>query len=210
MDILFVIMKRYSIKENNKKGPIVKKNIKLEELLNLPQDVIKAHSKMLKGEGIFLIILGIAAITLPLLFAVAIEFILGTLFILAAFAGLARSFKAKNIPGTLFSIMTYILFLIAGITIIATPLLGVQILAVLLASFFIVSGFFKIIFAFHLKPGKGWGWALFDGVTAMVLGIVLFRTWPLAIWIVGIIVGIRLVILGNAMLMIANGLNKKS
>jgi uncharacterized membrane protein HdeD (DUF308 family) len=189
----------------------MKKNIKLEELMNLPEDVLKGHSKMLKGEGVFLIILGIAAVALPLICAITIDYLLGALFILAAFAGLARSFKTKNIPGTIFSVMTYILFLIAGITIITTPLLGVKILSVLLASFFIVSGFFKIIFAFSLKPAKGWGWPLFDGITAMFLGGLIFSTWPFsAVWIVGLIVGIRLVILGNAMLMIANGINQNS
>ena len=185
----------------------MKNNQQLEELMKLPEDILQGHSRMLKTEGIFFIILGVLAIALPLLCAITVEFLLGTLFILAGIMGLLRSFKSKDIPGTIFSILTYLLFLAAGTMILTTPLLGIKILAIILASFFIVSGFFKIIFAFQLKPGKGWTWTLFDGTISIILGIVIFENWPFsAIWIVGLLVGIRLIVLGNAMLMIARGL----
>ena len=189
----------------------MKKNLKLEELLKLPKEILKGHTKMFRMEGVFLIFLGIIAIALPLLCAVAIELLLGTLFILAGIAGLLRSFKSKDIPGTIFSILTYFLFLVAGIMVITKPLLGIKTLAIILGCFFLVSGFFKIIFAYNLKPAKGWGWTLFDGSVSIILGAIIFQNWPFsAVWIVGVIVGIRLIILGNAMIMIANGLKQST
>lgn len=182
-------------------------NQKLEALMQQPEEVIKGHTRMLKLEGIFFIILGISAIALPLLCAITIEFLLGTLFILAGLMGLLRSFKSKGIPGTIFSVLTYILFLLSGIMILTTPMLGIKIIAVILAFFFIGSGFFKMMFSFLLKPGKGWAWTLFDGIISIILGIIIFQNWPFsAIWIVGLMAGIRLILLGNAMLMIAKGL----
>jgi uncharacterized membrane protein HdeD (DUF308 family) len=188
-----------------------KTNVKLEELLKMPMEILQRHTKMLKWEGIFLILLGIAAIVMPLMFSVAIEFILGVLFIIAGLAGLERSFRAKDIPGTIFSIIMYLIFVVAGIMLIIHPMLGVMTIAAILGFFFFITGFFKMAFAFNIKPAKNWAWSLFDGIISIVLGGIIFTQWPSSAgWVVGLLAGIRLIFLGNAMIMISSGLQSSA
>lgn len=184
-----------------------KVNVKLEELLKMPMEVLQRHTKMLKWEGVFLILLGIVAIVMPLFFTVVIEIFIGSLLIIGGFAGLSRSFKAKDIPGAVFSMLTYLIFIAAGVLLIVRPLIGVMTLAIILGFFFLFSGLGKIAFALNLKPAKNWKWSLFDGILCIVLGGIIFAEWPSsAPWIVGLLVGIRLLFLGNAMIMISTGL----
>lgn len=190
-----------------KENYMEKPNVKLEELFKMPLETVQSHTRMLKWEGVVLILLGVLAIAMPLVFTKAIEFILGFLLILGGFSGLTRSFKAKDIPGTVFSIIMYLLFVGAGVLLIARPLIGVMTLAVIIGFFFFFSGFAKIAFALNLKPAKNWIWSLLDGVLCIVLGGIIFAQWPSsAPWIVGLLVGIRLLFLGNTMIMIASGL----
>lgn len=186
-----------------------KKNVKLEALFALPIETLKQHTGMLKWEGVVLILLGILAIAMPLVFTSAVEFILGVLLIIGGISGLSRSFKAKDIPGTIFSIIMYLLFVGAGVLLIARPLIGVMTLAVIIGFFFFFSGSAKIAFALNLKPAKNWGWSLVDGILCLILGVIVFAQWPYsAPWIVGLLVGIRLLFLGNAMIMVAIGLQQ--
>lgn len=186
----------------------VKVNVKLDELLKQPLEMLRKHIKVLKWEGLFFIILGIVAILMPLMFSLAIEFILGVLFVLAGLGGFVRSFKAKDVPGTIASILFYLVFLVGGTLLISKPLLGIKSLAVILGFFFIISGLFKIAFAHDVKPVKYWGWSMFDGLLCLALGIIIFAEWPSsAPWIIGLLVGIRLIFLGNSLIMIGCGLD---
>jgi uncharacterized membrane protein HdeD (DUF308 family) len=184
-----------------------KVNVKLEDLLKQPLEVLKKHTKMLKFEGVLMILLGVMAIVMPYLFSKLFELLFGILFIIGGLAGLTRSFKAKDIPGTIVSIIFYLLFVAAGALLISRPYIGVMTLAAILGFFFLVSGFLKAIFAFNIKPAKNWGWSLLDGIISIGLGAIIFSEWPYSgPIIVGIIVGIRLLFLGNSMIMIGSGL----
>ena len=133
--------------------------------------------------------------------------VFGIFFIIGGLAGLTRSFKAKVIPGTIVSIIFYLLFIAAGVMLISRPYIGVMTLAAIMGFFFLVSGFFKTIFAFNIKPAKNWGWSLLDGIISIGLGAIIFSEWPYSgPIIVGVIVGIRLLFLGNSMIMIGSGL----
>jgi uncharacterized membrane protein HdeD (DUF308 family) len=184
-----------------------KVNVKLEDLLKQPLEVLKKHTKMLKFEGVLMILLGVMAIIMPYLFSKLFELLFGIIFIIGGLAGLTRSFKAKDIPGTIVSIIFYLLFVAAGVLLISRPYIGVMTLAAILGFFFLISGFFKAIFAFNIKPAKNWGWSLLDGIISIGLGAIIFSEWPYSgPIVVGIIVGIRLLFLGNSMIMIGSGL----
>jgi uncharacterized membrane protein HdeD (DUF308 family) len=73
----------------------------------------------------------------------------------------------------------------------------------LFASFFTVIGTFRVIAAIRLKF-PNWGWAVFDGVVTLVLGILLWAEWPWSgIWFIGFAVGISLVLRGWSYVMFA-------
>ena len=93
-----------------------------------------------------------------------------------------------------------LLTLLVGLYMVVRPGLALATLTLVLAIYFFVDGIVEIIEAFDLKPLKGWGWMLFGGIVSVVLGIMIWRGWPdRSLLFVGILVGIKLIFAGWAM-----------
>ena len=78
--------------------------------------------------------------------------------------------------------------------------MGLATLTLVLAAYLFVDGVFEIIYAFRLRPIKGWGWTLFSGIAALVLGIMIWRQFPVSgMWAVGTIAGVHMIFAGSSM-----------
>jgi len=76
----------------------------------------------------------------------------------------------------------------------------------LIAIYFLVDGISEIIAAFKIKPDQGWGWVLFNGIIAVLLGFMIWRQWPVSgAWAIGILVGIHILITGWSMIILGTG-----
>ena len=92
------------------------------------------------------------------------------------------------------------LTLVAGGYLVARPGMGLATLTLVLAAYLFVEGVFEIIYAFRLRPIKGWVWTLFSGIAALALGFMIWRQFPVSgMWAVGTLAGIHLIFAGSAM-----------
>jgi uncharacterized membrane protein HdeD (DUF308 family) len=83
----------------------------------------------------------------------------------------------------------------------SSPATGIITLTIFLAAFFIVQGILECGMAFRMRPQSGWGWMLFSGIIALLLGILIFAGLPgTALWAIGLLVGINLLSSGIAYL----------
>ncbi len=49
-----------------------------------------------------------------------------------------------------------------------------------------------------------WGWVLFNGIITLILGIIIWRQWPVSgLWVIGLFIGIDLIISGWAWIMLS-------
>ncbi|MCD7935429.1 MAG: HdeD family acid-resistance protein [Tannerellaceae bacterium] len=72
------------------------------------------------------------------------------------------------------SLLVGVLFVIAGIMIMFTPIVSYITLSILFSMFLIIAGVLEIIFAVRNKENiAGWGWYLAGGIIDLVLGIYL-------------------------------------
>ena len=182
---------------------------KMSAILSFPEETLKTYVNSIKVEGILLIILGSLALLMPFLFARVLESFLGALFLLVGGLGLIRVVKTKIMPGTLFSGLLYLLFIVTGIIIFKHPYSGLSALATIIGVIFFISGFFKIAFALKVKPAKNWIWSLIDGIITLMLGIIIFSQWPVSgIVVISVMVGIKMLFLGYSMLMLSSGIKK--
>ena len=54
-----------------------------------------------------------------------------------------------------------------------------------------------MIAALRIKPDRGWGWLLFGGIVSLLLGLLIWREFPLSgTWAVGVLVGVKLLFAG--------------
>jgi uncharacterized membrane protein HdeD (DUF308 family) len=73
-------------------------------------------------------------------------------------------------------------------------------LAFMLALLFTIDGVLSTLNAIRVKPVKGWGWMLLNGLVALVLAVLLWIGWPEASpIIIGVFLGVYFLVAGLAM-----------
>jgi len=159
--------------------------------------------------GIALIALGVAAVVAPVVAGSALVIVIGFILLIAGAVPIVRELKAEASKERTIGLILGIITALAGIAIIGHPLFGLAFLTVLLVGYFIVEGVWKIVVSFRYKPATGWKWLLASGVLSLVLGLLIWRQWPVSgLWAVGVLVGVNLLGTGMALVTLASTLNK--
>jgi len=140
----------------------------------------------------------------PILVGFSLLWVLG---ILVAVAGLCRMFWAFQTGSLGKGVLVFAiggLTLLAGIVLLANPMFASGVLTIVLAIYFMVDGAAEIGAAFGQPRGSGRGLLLFGGTVSIVLGIMIWRQFPLSgVWAIGVLLGIKL--LFGGMIMVATG-----
>ena len=154
--------------------------------------------------GVLLMVLGLMAIASPLVTGVSVAYLVGTLMLIAGLGQCIFAFGARSFGSGLLKFLLGGLSVACGVVMIGHPLLGLGFLTLLLATYFVVEGIFEAVLAFQVRPVRGWGWTLLSGVVSVALGLLIWNQFPLSgVWAVGILVGIKLALLGVSMLVLS-------
>ena len=148
------------------------------------------------AEGIILIVLGLIAISLPLIAGLAATVFLGWLFLIAGFVGLLSTFRARRAPAFTWSLLSAVVALIAGVLLIWHPLQGLITLTFVLTGFFIADGILMIFIALshRRETSHRWEWMLVSGIADLVLAAVVIAGLPGTLgWALGLLVGIDMI-----------------
>lgn len=147
--------------------------------------------------GVIAVILGILAMLAPGLTGVSVTFLIGILVIAGGIIRMIWSFKMGSFGKGVLMFGIGLLTLVCGIALVANPLFASGVMAIVLAIYFIADGIFEISGSFLLRPVSGWGWMLFGGIVSIVLGIMIWRQFPLSgAWAIGTLLGIKLFFIG--------------
>ena len=172
-------------------------------------DVVKQASTVSILWGVLLIVLGMVAVGLPLLAAVAVTGLVAWLIVLAGVVHLVLAFRAHGAGSVIWKLLVGIAYLCFGGYLIVHPLVGVASLTLLLATLFLVEGVLDIILFFKMRPLQGSGWVLTDGLVTLVLGGMIYLQWPASsLWAIGTLVGISLIFSGVARVMMSLAVRK--
>ena len=147
--------------------------------------------------GVALAIFGILAIMAPLFAGTAVTILVGVLMIAAGITRGVFAFRAQTFGKGALAFLLGAIIALAGVLVLARPLVGLASLTVVLAAFFFADGLAEAMYAFQLRPVKGWGWLLFSGITSGLLGFLIMYQWPVSgVWAIGVLVGVRLIFTG--------------
>ena len=170
---------------------------------------IKRHSGLAMGLGIAIVIAGAMAIISPFIAGLSVTIAVGAMLIVAGVSRLFLAFKMGSLGRGVFVFVLGLLSVAAGGYLVFRPGIGLSALTLFLAAYFFVDGVFEIIWAFRLRPIKGWGWTLFSGIAALVLGIVIWRQFPISgMWAVGTIAGIHMIFAGSSMASLSHAVRR--
>ena len=161
-----------------------------------------AFAKNTKMVGIVMIIIGVLGILVPNFIGIAFNTYVGVMFLLAAVALTFNAWHTKKQNMSLW-FKPFVLVVLALI-IFSHPAIILGVLGLLIAIYFLISGFSAMIFAFELQSSAK-TLTLLNGFISFVLGVVVLTNWPFAsAWVIGLIIGITFLFDGISLLSIAN------
>lgn len=157
--------------------------------------------------GIVLIALGVAAVLTPVVAGSALVIVIGFILLLAGIVPIVRELKAEASMEKAIGLILGIITALTGIAVIGHPLFGLAFLTLLLVGYFVAEGVWKIVVSFRYKPATGWKWLLASGALSLILGLLIWRQWPVSgLWAVGVLVGVNLLGTGLALVTLASTL----
>ena len=143
--------------------------------------------------GVIQILTGILAIALPHIAGMAVSTIIGIVLLVAGGFQIVGAFRRGSFGSNIGGFLGGVLYLLVGILAIAHPLITLGALTLLAGMLLIFRGFLRIGASLEMKPIKGWGWVMFGGIVALLLGIMILFRWPYsAWWFIGTVIGIEL------------------
>ena len=158
---------------------------------------IKKNAGMSVLLGIVMLIMGVLSFAMPLVAGRAVATLVGVVLI---FAGAFQGFfaiKMGSLGKGLWTLVLSILTVVIGVLMISWTLFALATLTFVLAGYFAASGIFDIVWAIKLKPIKGWGMTLFLGILSLLIGVFVWRNFPIAgAGITGFYFGVRLILSG--------------
>ena len=167
------------------------------------------NTTLLMLMGILLVVFGALAIATPAVAGTAVVLTIGAVLLLAGLVQIVTGLRSEGWSNKLPPLVLGVIAAIGGLALLGEPWIGMAFIALLLAGVFAVEGTWKIIAAFGYRPASGWLAMLASGVLTLVLGVLIWRQWPLSgLWAVGILVGIDLLMTGVSMMTLASTIRR--
>lgn len=166
-------------------------------------DGIRDNAKLAVICGAVLIAVGTFAVMSPLVAGLSITIMVGVSLIIGGIGQCFLAFTAGALGRALLTFVVGALMTIAGAYMMTQPVAGLASITLLLVAYLVAAGLGELIVALQLRPANGWGWMLFNGMITLLLGMMLWRQFPLSgVWAVGVLFGIKMIFSGWALVFI--------
>jgi uncharacterized membrane protein HdeD (DUF308 family) len=151
--------------------------------------------------AILLILTGLCAIFMPLLAGIAATIAVGWLLFFAGIIHLFFGWHTRSAGAVIWKILVGVAYLFASFYMLTHPGRGLLTLSLVLAVYLFAEGVFEAVIYSLLRRLPGAGWFLVDAIITILLGIMIFASWPFSsVWAVGTLVGISILFSGIARL----------
>ncbi|MDP8299825.1 MAG: HdeD family acid-resistance protein [Candidatus Tantalella remota] len=173
------------------------------------ENQIKVSKGWFLAAGILLIIVGMAAISVPFIFTIALEVLVGWVLVISGIIQVAHSFKALDAGRCIIRLIGGLIYLAVGAVFLFFPLQGVMTLTLILAFLFIFEGLMKIVISLQHRPESNWVWLLVSGLAGIVIAAIIWAGWPsTSSWVIGLLVGINMIFGGMSLIMLSASLHE--
>lgn len=159
--------------------------------------------------AILMVLAGLFALALPWAASLGAVVVIGWLLIFSCAFQSLHAFQATGIGSILWKLLIALFYLVAGLYFLSHPVLGMAALTLAITIFFLAEGIADTFSYFRERKTAGAGWILLDGVVNLLLGVLIWRHWPSsALWAVGILLGISMLMTGMTRLMMTLALRR--
>jgi uncharacterized membrane protein HdeD (DUF308 family) len=170
---------------------------------SFPRDVSRRAGWSI-AMGMLTAAVGVVMIIYPLATAAASTLFVGSALIVAALAQLVFAFSSQTAGRFVLTLLLGVLYGIAGVSLVASPGIGVVTLTAVLGLMLIGEAVVETVMAFSLPAGAGRGGFLFNALFSLLLGGLILAQWPISsIWAIGTLVGVAVLFNGVTRAMIS-------
>ncbi|WP_067334817.1 HdeD family acid-resistance protein [Stappia indica] len=156
------------------------------------------------GLGIVLVIGGMLMIALPLASSIAVTLVIAIVFAIGGAVQIWHAFSVPGWGGFVWNIATGAIALAGGIAVYFNPVVGAAALTLVVAAILLAQGIAQILLAMKIRPHDGWGWVLFAGIVSALAGLCIWFEFPSsAVWVLGLLAGVSVLINGWSFIAIA-------
>lgn len=168
--------------------------------MNELESTLKTGGRNMTILGSIAIILGILAMLAPVMAGLSVAMAVGVLVVLGGILRMIWAVQTGSLDRGLLMFVIGALTLLCGIALLARPLFAAGFLTILLTIYLMVDGIFELVAGIRSRPLPGSVWMILGGVVSILLGIMIWRQYPLSgPWAVGILLGIKLFFIGLIM-----------
>jgi len=164
---------------------------------------VRKHTTWFLVVGIVLVILGMVAIGSAVAMTIVSVLFLGWLLIVGGVFEVVHGFSHRPWSGFFINLLGGVLYAVAGLVMVANPALAAVTLTLVIAVMLIVAGLFRLLIAFS-TPLHHRGWLVLNGAISILLGVMIWRAWPVSgLWVIGMFIGIDMIVDGWTEIMLA-------
>jgi len=157
------------------------------------------------GSGIVLALLGLLAIVFPYVTGVSLSLLLGAVLVVAGGAHAVHAFSAPGWTGSAVQAILAVVYVVAGIIFFANPVFGLATLTLLVIAYLFVGGLVELVVGLGMPREANGLWIAASGAIGILLAGLLWAGFPsTALWAVGTLFGVNLLISGVAMLSVGS------
>ncbi|HTP43767.1 MAG TPA: HdeD family acid-resistance protein [Candidatus Acidoferrum sp.] len=154
--------------------------------------------------SILMIIAGLLAILLPLEAGIAVNLFVGWMLMFTAAAHFVYAWSTRHSGGVIWKVLLGILYAVIAFYLLEHPARGLATLTLVLAYYLLIEGVMEIVLFFQHRSAPGSIWFLFDGIITLILGVLVWKTWPNSTeWVIGTLVGLSILFSGTTRLMLS-------
>jgi len=158
--------------------------------------------------GIGLAVLGTVALASAPFVTLAAVALFGIVMVVGGIAQVVSGFWAGRWSGFLLHMLLGVLYVIVGYILVDRPVEAAGGLTLLIAAFLIVAGIVRIVVAMS-ERFPDWGWSLLNGIVTLLLGLLIYRGWPISgLLAIGLFIGIEMIFNGWFWIMLAFSLRR--
>ena len=166
--------------------------------------MLKIATKPIVFIGVGLILLGILSIVAPRASGMTVGVMVGIFLLLSGILRTTFAWIATSWGSMILRFLLGILAIVGGGVMIFQPKTGLQAITMVAIAYFLADGVIQILSALRLPPGAGGIWVMAGGALSILLGVLIWRQWPVSgETAVGILVGIKLIMDGIVMVAVA-------
>lgn len=162
------------------------------------------HWRTLAIGGAIVGLLGLVAIAFPFVSGISIAYALGLLLVAGGLVHGVHTVTDGGWRGRLWQAALAAVSLLAGLFVLADPVLGLVSLTVVVIAYLLVDGVAELGMSARMGSVPGRGVIAGSGLLSLVLAGILFLGFPAdAAWVVGVVVGVSLLATGVSMVVVA-------